>query len=247
MSRRDGEITVVSPCDPWLVAVAARGRFTGAAALPVADVRRCVVATAHLHEELCAAGGLMATLAEAGCAVEALAVTDGDGGPERPDAHSRERAEDRRGRPSVARGYTALGLDPLRRYRLGLPAPLPPPDDCGDAGSDIEAALADLVRDPEGTLLVAPWEQDGHPDHDLVGAVAVRVAREHRVRLLRYALEPWRDDGTPSGIALLPREAVRRFRLPGGVLERKDRAVADLAEGRADTGPGCAEAELFLV
>ena len=240
------------PCDPWLAAVAARGRFTGAPALPVPDVRRCVAATAHLHEELCAAGGLMATLAEAGCAVEALAVTDGDGGPERPGAHSRDRAEnhaeDRRDRPSVARGYTALRLDPLRRYRLGLPAPLPPPDDRLDAGSDVEAALADLVRaDPEGTLLVAPWEQDGHPDHDLVGAVAARVAREHRVRLLRYVLEPWRDDGTPSGIALLPRQAVRRFRLSGGVLQRKDRAVAGLAAGRADTGPGCAEAELFLV
>ncbi|WP_433506990.1 PIG-L family deacetylase [Pseudonocardia halophobica] len=243
---------MAGPCDPWLVAVAARGRFTGAPALPVPDVRRCVVATAHLHEELCAAGGLMATLAEAGCAVEALAVTDGDGGPERPGAHSRERAGDRRDRPSIARGYTALGLDPLRRYRLGLPAPLPAPrpapDDGLDAGADVAAALADLVRpDPEGTLLVAPWEQDGHPDHDLVGTVAARVAREHRVRLLRYMLEPWRDDGTPSGIALLPRQAVRRFRLSGGVLQRKDRAVADLAAGRADTGAGCAEAELFLV
>lgn len=236
------------PCDPWLAAVAGHGRFTGAPALPLADVRRCVVASAHLHEEICAAGGLMATLAEAGCAVEALAVTDGDGGPERPGAHSRDRGEGRRARPSVARGYTALGLDPRRRYRLGLPVPLSTPDDGADAGSDVGTALADLVRpDAEGTLMVAPWEQDGHPDHDLVGTVAARVAREHHVRLLRYVLERWREDGTPSGMANLPRLSVRRFRLPDGVLQRKDRAVADLAAGRADTGPGCAEVELFLV
>ncbi|GAA4677199.1 hypothetical protein GCM10023215_07200 [Pseudonocardia yuanmonensis] len=35
--------------------------------------------------------------------------------------------------------------------------------------------------------------------------------------------------------------------LTGTALNRKDRAVAELAEGRADTGAGCADAELFLV
>jgi LmbE family N-acetylglucosaminyl deacetylase len=251
---------VSGSCDPWLVAVAARGRFTGAPELPLPDVRRCVVLTAHLQEELCAAGGLMAALAEKGCAVEVLAVTDGDGGPVRPGAHARDVPQATRARPSVARAYLALGLDPRRRHRLGLPAPLTPvgvPGDVGpvaasdalsDAGSDIGSVLSDLLHpDPDGTLVVAPWEHDGHPDHELVGAVAGRVAGQHRVPLLRYALEPWRDDGTPSGVALLPRHAVRRLRLPGSVLQRKDQALADLAAGRADTGPGCAEAELFLV
>ncbi|MFR9802290.1 hypothetical protein ACL02T_08290 [Pseudonocardia sp. RS010] len=203
------------PCDPWLTAVAARGRFGGAPALPLPDVRRCVVASAHRHEDLCAAGGLMAALAEKGATVEVLVVTDGDGGPERPGAHARDGPRSPDGRR---------------------------------ARSSVERAHADLLRDDrDGTLLVAPWERDGHPDHDLVGAVADRIARQHDVPLLRYALEAWRDDGTRSGIGRLPRHAVRRLDLPGTVLERKNRAVVGLAAGRADADPGCAAAELFLV
>jgi LmbE family N-acetylglucosaminyl deacetylase len=40
-------------------------------------------------------------------------------------------------------------------------------------------------------VIVAPYERDGHPDHDSVGAVCRRVARRKGLTLLRYFIWRW--------------------------------------------------------
>jgi len=53
------------------------------------------------------------------------------------------------------------------------------------------ASLGEIVGEGHGTLLVAPWRHDGHPDHDAAGRAAARVAASSGARLVEYPLLMW--------------------------------------------------------
>jgi len=56
------------------------------------------------------------------------------------------------------------------------------------------------------TLLVAPYERDGHPDHDATGEVCCEIARLREVVLWRYPIWVWHhgNPGQFNGITSSP-------------------------------------------
>lgn len=160
--------TLARRCDPWQVAAAVAGLGPGTPPRPLRmpDCRRLVVVVAHPYEELGAAGGLLHDLALQGVPVSVLVVTDS-------------------GAPHLDASYHALGLSGIRRYRLGLAG-----GRVEAAEHDVTAAVSELVGfgDPRGLWCLAPWELDGHPDHDAVGRATAAACTGYRLPLLRYPI-----------------------------------------------------------
>jgi len=169
------------------------------------DCRRLVVVVAHPHEELGAAGGLLHGLVLQGVPVSVLAVTDA-------------------GAPYLDASYHALGLSGIPRYRLGLTG------GCVEAAEhDVTAAVSELVGfgDPRGLWCLAPWELDGHPDHDAVGRATAAACSAYRLPLLRYPMAAAQRirSSTPA------RQQVHQLALTAPVRRRKRRALMRLRIG----------------
>lgn len=200
----DVAATVSRSCDPWRAAAGAAVSDVGTTGprLWMPSCRRLVVVVAHPHEELCVAGGLMRVLVDRGVPVSILAVTG-------------------TGAQYLAAAYRTLGLTGVRRYRLGLPG------GCVEAAEhDVMAAVSELVgfADPEGLWCLAPWELDGHPDHDAVGRAAATACSAYRLPLLRYPIasaERLRSSDMLRG-------QVRHLALPEPIRRLKHRALIRL-------------------
>lgn len=143
---------------------------------------RVFVVAPHPDDEVLSAGGLMQVFAALGCAVNVVAVTDGDashpGSTEWPAA----RLATERPRESVA-ALTHLAPD-ARMHRLRLP----------DGGvSARETMLADRLAellDPDD-LVLTTWRLDGHPDHEATGRACARACESRGARLAELPVWAW--------------------------------------------------------
>jgi LmbE family N-acetylglucosaminyl deacetylase len=72
------------------------------------------------------------------------------------------------------------------------------------------------------TALIAPYERDGHPDHDAAGEVCCEIARLRKVALWRYPIWIWHH-GFPERFA---DESLGRFLLDEATREAKARAMS---------------------
>lgn len=141
------------------------------------STRPVVVVAAHPDDETLAVGGLLASLAAREVAVDVLAVSDGEAShlvAARPPSRRRAEQDD---------ACRALGL--CRQVeRLGLP----------DVGvpENVDALTTALeARCNPDTVLIAPWDGDGHDDHDACGWAARRVASSTGATLLAYPVWAW--------------------------------------------------------
>ena len=180
---------------------------------------------AHPDDEVLGVGGTMSRLAAAGARLRLIAVTDGEAShPEiaEPGALARRRAAE------TAAALRVLGAQATEVIRLRFP-------DTGlDAREDeLTALLPDLIAGFD--ICLAPWAEDAHADHEVVGRSA-RRAREHT---MFYPIWMWHwalpgDPGPPWGRAV-------RIPLPPAVAARKRDAIGCFAsqlENRdASTGP----------
>ncbi|MGI8750969.1 MAG: PIG-L deacetylase family protein [Acidimicrobiales bacterium] len=153
----------------------------------------------------------------------------------------------RRGTPSRRRGAgSSLGqrrtdeaivaLDRLdlvgvRRDRLRI----------GDGevnGQREQLATAIAKRLEPGSLCVAPWSGDGHPDHDAVGEVAAEVTASAGATLIGYLVWAWHW-ANPAG-SDLPWAACRRLDLSPRQRARKRWATGSfVSQTRVQVaGPG---------
>jgi LmbE family N-acetylglucosaminyl deacetylase len=126
--------------------------------------RRIVVLAAHPDDEVLGVGGLMMTLARVGHEIVVVWATDGEAS--HPGTVALSPADLRRTRRQESRAALArLGVMPSATYHLGLP-------DSGLASSQdrLLVTLSRIVSSDD--LLIVPWSQDGHPDHEAVGAAA---------------------------------------------------------------------------
>ena len=158
---------------------------------PWPPVGPIVVVAPHPDDELLAAGATLAAASDAGTEITVVAVTDGE------MSHPHLSGDDRDGLvgqrlAETHRAYAAAGIVAVR-HRLGLP-------DGGAAGQAgrLAALLAPLLSGAAWCL--APWESDGHPDHDVSGRVAGEVCRELGVRFARFPVWSWNwdDPSSPS-------------------------------------------------
>ncbi len=173
---------------------AASATVTSADALTLNGFRRVVVIAAHPDDETLGAGGLIAEAAHLGIPVAVLVVSAGERShPDSPTVSVQELAAVRR----VEAERAIAVLDPKAVVRqLDVP-------DGGltDAQGDITDELARLVGPSGlGTVLVAPWREDRHPDHAAAALAADHVARTTGAVLLEYPVWAWHwarpDDGT---------------------------------------------------
>lgn len=193
--------------------------------LTIADLGkhgRAVVIAPHPDDEVFALGGLMTLLTWANYEVEVVAVTDGEASHARSSRITRAQLREVRNN-ETCKAYRELGISP-QRFRLGFP----------DASVEAHAdALRQVIaiRVSGASMVFAPLETDGHPDHDVVGRVARDVTSSLGVALWRFAvwarLNPERiTQGAPQHVYL-----------PWEVLARKRRAAAQYVSQFAALGP----------
>lgn len=162
--------------------------------LELGAVARVVVVAPHPDDEVLGVGGLLRALHARGVELAVLAVTDGEGS--HPDDDPAAAGARRRREAHAA--DAALGIAP-RRHHLGLP------DGQVEAHElTLRAALDGLVGPLD--LVLAPWERDGHPDHDACGRAATAAASATGADLLAYPVWAWHwatpeDGALPLGRA----------------------------------------------
>ena len=165
---------------------------------------RVVLVAPHPDDELLGAGGLLSSLAARGCTIEIVAVTDGEAShPDRAEQLCSARADERT--DALAR----IGLSGAQVHRLGLP----------DGGLEVETvreALRPLLRPTD--LVLAPWELDGHPDHDACGAAVIGLPG----RRWSYLVWAWHW----AGVADIPWRRAWRVPLPPETAAAKRDAAA---------------------
>ena len=158
--------------------------------LPVLDIAavgkrwsRILVLAAHADDETLGMGGLIADLTSLGQDVELLVITDGAGSHPHSQAFDHGTLMKLR-RVECESAARELGIErPVRSFNLP------------DSGLDREslAPVRECLRqvcDPE-TLVMAPYPQDGHRDHDLLGEVAAEIALDAGAPCVFYPVWLW--------------------------------------------------------
>jgi LmbE family N-acetylglucosaminyl deacetylase len=150
---------------------------------------RLIVVAPHPDDEVLATGGLIHSWACAGGEVCIVSVTDGE-----------------------AADVTRKGLDLIRRKELQAAlrrlsaryidirrAGLPDGKVIAHANK-LRALLTELAL--PGTTLLAPYEHDGHPDHEAAGRICGEVARAAGIALARYPVWTWHHTDPASVTSL---------------------------------------------
>ena len=176
---------------------------------------RLVVLAAHPDDETLGAGGLIASAAALGAAVDVVVASAGEAS--HPDSPTHTRTELARLRRMELRNAVAQLAPNAAVHHLDLPD-----GGLAAARNELDAALAAVVGTEHGkTVLAAPWRADGHTDHDTAGRVAAALARTLGLPLLEYPIWLWHW-GTPAdlpdGLLVLP--------LANESAAAKDRAMA---------------------
>lgn len=175
------------------------------------DARRVLVVAPHPDDETLAVGGLLHALHER-CQVTVVAVTNGEGSHPRsttttPDEMAERRIHEQR------EALAELGVSVM--YRLGLPD--------GWVVSHERALAKTLKRLFRGaSVCIAPYEKDGHPDHDATGRAAIAACAGAGVRLLRYPVWAFHDQAPTDAIW----KRARRISLDGAARMAKARALS---------------------
>jgi LmbE family N-acetylglucosaminyl deacetylase len=137
-----------------------------------------LVVSPHPDDEVMGAGGLMRMWASWGHRVTVVSVTDGEAAfPDWIDLNLRRQRE-------LAKALVVLSPQPIRTVRLGI-------EDGRVATriADLTRTLRALCRDKP--TLIAPFEQDGHPDHEAVAQACLAVAEGEGVPIARYPIWAW--------------------------------------------------------
>ncbi len=200
--------------------------WIGLRCLPVAQfagVRSAVVVAAHPDDEVLGVGGTMALLAAAGCRLRLIAVTDGEGSHPQVDPQviaARRVAES-------AAALRALEVGPVEVVRLRLPD-----TGLGRHEEELAGRLRELCDGFD--LCLAPWEFDGHGDHEAAGRAALSACGQ----VLSYPVWMWHW-AVPAD-SRVPWRLARQVPLAGGVALRKRGAIRSFVSqltDRAGQGP----------
>lgn len=205
-------------------------RATDAAGI-LDGIRRLVAIAAHPDDETHGAGGLIALAADAGVAAEVVALTAGEGS--HPHSPTRSRDDLRRiRRGELERAVGVLHAGAGVRH-VGLPD--------GAVADHVDEATAAIVsaigREGAGTLVVAPWRHDGHPDHEAAAAAASAAAVRTDARLLEYPVWLWHW-GTPGDV---PWSDAVRLGLDARAVDRKRHALRMHASQVAPLSPAAGD------
>jgi LmbE family N-acetylglucosaminyl deacetylase len=192
--------------------------------LPTADPltwRSVVVIAAHPDDEVLGAGGTMAMLAAAGVRLRLIAVTDGEAS--HPGADPAVIARTRIAESAAA--LDLLGARDAEVIRLRFPDTR-----VADREEELSAILGELCAGFGACL--APWEGDGHADHEAAGRAARRAVPD----VLAYPVWMWHW-ATP-GDPRVPWRRACQVPLPGDAAARKRSAIAAFTSQLTDRETG---------
>jgi LmbE family N-acetylglucosaminyl deacetylase len=190
------------------------GRLRALPAFAWEQAAKVVVIAPHPDDETLGVGGMLCTLARSGCAIEVVALTEGEASHPHSDAITKTelaclRARERR------LALSRLGLEHATLLRLGLA------DGSLSHTRGLAERLLPLIQG--ASFCLAPFRQDGHPDHDAAGSAAARACDACGVRLHEYPVWAWHWARPNSDD--LPWWRGRRVALEADALQAKAHAV----------------------
>ena len=183
--------------------------------------RPLLVVAPHPDDETLGAGGLLHAWAERRLPLTLLCLSDGEAAyPRMPGLTEIRRAE-------LTRALRVLGFSQPHVVRLRLPD--------GELGVH-EHCIADTIRDymQPDSLLVAPFESDGHPDHEAAGRAALVAVRARKATLGRYLIWAWQRRAAQLRDAAC---SAVRFNLSDESLSAKQHAI-DQFQSQLSDRPG---------
>jgi LmbE family N-acetylglucosaminyl deacetylase len=130
--------------------------------------RRLVVIAPHPDDETFAAAGLMRWATSLDVTVEIVALTDGEKSHADSNVVTASQLVHRRAAERGA-ALATLDLSTITIHRLGVP------DASVSDHTGTVASLIEALADPDA-VIASPPPDDGHPDHDAAGRVALEVA-----------------------------------------------------------------------
>jgi LmbE family N-acetylglucosaminyl deacetylase len=176
--------------------------------------RRLVVVSAHPDDESLGIGGLIHLAHRAGIPVYLVLLTAGEAShPPREDMSRHAVATQRLAEMDAAVELLAPGAPVVF---LGAPDRA-----VAEVEDPVAAALREILGDGAGTVVLAPWRHDGHPDHEAAGRAAARAAADAGAMLVEYPLLAWTHRRPED----LPWEQVQVVRLDEATLETKLAAI----------------------
>ena len=137
-----------------------------------------LVVSPHPDDEVLGAGGLMRMWCAWNYPVTLVSVTDGEAAyPDWRNLKDRRRAE-------LDRALGVLSPSVIRTVRLALA------DGGGEANrAALEGALSTLSANRP--TLIAPYESDGHPDHEATGKACLNMACALQLPIARFPIWAW--------------------------------------------------------
>jgi LmbE family N-acetylglucosaminyl deacetylase len=140
--------------------------------------RPLLIVSPHPDDEILGAGGLIRTWAQHRRPVTILSVTDGEA------AHPDWKGLARIRHIELKDALHTLGASEVVVIRLGIP-------DGGVAAQVRQLKKAIISATVPGSTIIAPYEKDGHPDHEAAGRVCCELARLDGFSVARYPIWMW--------------------------------------------------------
>lgn len=150
----------------------------------------------HPDDETLATGGLIARLTQCGAKVSVIAVTDGENAYQHNEGLAALRSREQEA------ALHRLGIKPDGIHRLRFP------DSAVSKSEDsLRLMLSGLIG--PGSLVLAPWTGDFHPDHEACGRAAQEACEQVGATSVSYFFWTWHR-GRPD---LLKGTGLRRVSL----------------------------------
>lgn len=152
-------------------------RFFGDAPTWRPSTRDIVVLAPHPDDEILGCGGLMSHCAAGAQDVVIVSVTDGEAAYE-ADSLGSVRCNE------LLRALRELSPGKIAIERLHIPD-----GSVAREADRLESAISRRLSN--SCTLIAPFEHDGHPDHDAVGRMAIQIGLRRGVTVARYPIWAW--------------------------------------------------------
>ncbi len=146
---------------------------------------RVVVVAARPVDGSLGAGGVIAMVRAAAIPVTLVVATAGEPWDSRSPTLSATALADQR-RNEAQRAWAALGGDADELILWDLSD-----GSLAEREKELTARLVEVVGDGRATLLLGPYLEDGHPDHDALGWSAQRAAYRTGATVLQYPVGLW--------------------------------------------------------
>ena len=168
----------------------------------------------HPDDELLAAGATLASASDAGTSITIIGVTNGELSHPYLDASQREELGKRREQETIS-AYKHAGI---KAERIALAAS---DGSVGHHLEETEKKISENIR--KDTICIAPWEGDGHPDHQACGLATQQACSKNKTPLFLSPIWSWNWDNPQN--PKFPFTQARSFSFDDDIMRRKQKGI----------------------